>query len=411
VADIFLSYRRHDSQSATGRLADRLEAHFGPERVFRDQDSIALGDDFAAALHRAVQGAVVVLAIVGPDWLDTRGVDGARRLDDPTDFVRLEIEAAFAARIPVVPVLVEGARMPSADQLPESLAPFTRCQAADLSELRWHFDVDRLISMLQGRFALDSQRAVASSAGGPDSVGRIARFGLDLLELAAHPTRLIARRVTGHAGDYLRAFVFLVICLAMANAALFIGVGGPPVSGRDGAVWPVLKLLAVGVLVNLLVVMLLAIFLTFAWRLCAVRVELRRVGLILAYVCSGAWLGFCLGALVLATGVQLGDVRAFERIFSVLYAPDAAGVVAVTAPERWREGQAILSRALQGRGALPVALLGAAIWPATAIWVIVAWGSFRHAFRVGRLRVAFATSIWFGLLAGALWLLAGAGAA
>ena len=73
-----------------------------------------------------------------------------------------------------------------------------------------------------------------------------------------------SRSAKRHASDYQRALAFLVICLAMANVALFIGVGGPPISGRDGPVWPVLKLLAVGVLVNLLIVVLVAILLTVA---------------------------------------------------------------------------------------------------------------------------------------------------
>ena len=123
MAEIFLSYRRDDSASATGRLADALEAHFGDERVFRDHE-IAAGENFVEAIRRSVESATVVLVVVGRHWLDARDAAGRRRLDDPGDFVRLEIELALAARAAVVPVLVEGATMPSADDLPPSLAEF-----------------------------------------------------------------------------------------------------------------------------------------------------------------------------------------------------------------------------------------------------------------------------------------------
>ena len=121
MAEIFLSYRRDDSTSATGRLADALEAHFGDDRVFRDRE-IGAGDNFVEAIRRSVGSATVVLVVVGRHWLGARDASGQRRLDDPGDFVRLEIELALAARAAVVPVLVEGAAMPSAADLPPSLA-------------------------------------------------------------------------------------------------------------------------------------------------------------------------------------------------------------------------------------------------------------------------------------------------
>ncbi|HTJ04446.1 MAG TPA: toll/interleukin-1 receptor domain-containing protein, partial [Caldimonas sp.] len=147
MAEIFLSYRRRDSQSATGRLADDLEAHFGDERVFRDHE-IAAGDDFVEAIRRSVESSTVVLVVVGPRWLAATDSAGRRRLDDPGDFVRLEIELALAACVAVVPVLVEGATMPQASELPPTLAAFARCQAVELSDKRWRFDVDTLIESL-----------------------------------------------------------------------------------------------------------------------------------------------------------------------------------------------------------------------------------------------------------------------
>src|SRR6185369_16011961 len=116
------------------------------------------GEDFAEAIRRAINTSTVVLAIIGRDWVDVRNAAGARRLDDPADFVRLEIEASFEAGIAVIPVLVEGAAMPAQAQLPPSLAAFARCQAVELSETRWRYDSDRLIQTLQSRFAIESER-------------------------------------------------------------------------------------------------------------------------------------------------------------------------------------------------------------------------------------------------------------
>jgi hypothetical protein len=232
MAEIFLSYRRQDSQSATGRLADDLQAHFGDERVFRDHE-IAAGDDFVDAIRRSVESATVLLAVVGPRWLGATDAAGRRRLDDPEDFVRLEIELALGARVPIVPVLVEGATMPGATALPASIVEFARCQAVEVADKRWRYDVQTLIAMLQSRFAIDA--GIESPASSPTSPGGLTRLTSDVLDLALHPTRLIARRQTGRASDAARAFVFLAAAILVGNIVLLLGLDVPLGAERSGA--------------------------------------------------------------------------------------------------------------------------------------------------------------------------------
>ena len=119
---IFISYRREDTEGQAGRLFDDLVKLFGEESVFMDVAAIEPGRDFRKAIDEQVASCGVLLALMGRNWLDARDPGGRRRLDDPLDFVRLETAAALKRDIPVVPVLVQGASMPRADQLPEDLA-------------------------------------------------------------------------------------------------------------------------------------------------------------------------------------------------------------------------------------------------------------------------------------------------
>jgi hypothetical protein len=138
---IFISYRRSDSIAETGRIYDRLVTDFGRERVFKDVDSIPFGIDFADYLDQAVSQCQVLLVIIGKTWLNVTEPDGTRRIDDPNDFVRIEIESALRRGIPVIPVLLEGATMPRSDQLPEALAPLARRNAAQVGyDPRFHDD-------------------------------------------------------------------------------------------------------------------------------------------------------------------------------------------------------------------------------------------------------------------------------
>ncbi|MBX3606758.1 MAG: toll/interleukin-1 receptor domain-containing protein [Piscinibacter sp.] len=403
MPDIFLSYRRKDSASATGRLADRLEEHFGPARVFHDHESILAGDDFAEAIHRAINVSTVVLAIIGPDWLDARDAQGARRLDDRSDFVRLEIESALEAGVAVVPVLVEGAAMPTAAQLPRSLAAFARCQAVELSDTRWRYDADRLIAMLQSRYAIESVRPMLTeSTGQTAALGPAARLALDLLELATHPTRLIARRQTGHVVDHVRAFVFLLTCLLIGNTALLIGMNVHPTpSSIGGTVGGIVGWLASGELIGLILITLLAVPLTLAWRATGLRIEFRQITLILAHVYGGAWLGLTGGLLVLGFGVQMVDATLFDRVVALLggRTPDAAATLA----ERVGQAEQMLFGALHGPAGA-VATVTGLTWFITAVWAVVAWGSFRLAFGTTRLRAAAATLLWLAMLGALGWL-------
>lgn len=149
-AKIFVNYRHEDSSGYTGRLYEWLCGRFGRDRVFRDINAIGLGTDFVAAIEKEIASCHVVLAVIGRQWLDcTSG--GRRRLDDPNDYVRLELASALARNVHVIPVLVEGASMPRAQDLPDDLKPLARRHALELSETRWEFDVGRLIDTLEER--------------------------------------------------------------------------------------------------------------------------------------------------------------------------------------------------------------------------------------------------------------------
>jgi hypothetical protein len=141
---IFISYRRDDSRGYAGRLQGDLSRRYSDEHVFRDVE-IPPGADFGEYITGLVDKCNVVLAIIGPSWLDARDREGERRIDKPDDWVRLEIERALARDgVEVIPVLVDGARLPPREELPESLLALRRRNAFELSDRRWDYDVDQL---------------------------------------------------------------------------------------------------------------------------------------------------------------------------------------------------------------------------------------------------------------------------
>ena len=159
-AAIFLSYRREDSSGYTGRMFDHLARHFDPGQVFMDIDSIDPGVDFTEVVDRAVARSAVIVAVIGRSWLSATDERGGRRLDDPTDYVRRELSIALFRGARVIPVLVQGAQMPTVEQLPEPLQPLAHRNALELSDTRWTFDVevltralDRAVAEVHGRAA------------------------------------------------------------------------------------------------------------------------------------------------------------------------------------------------------------------------------------------------------------------
>lgn len=173
VSSIFISYRRSDSGDVTGRIRDRLCAHFGDAAVFVDVHNTPLGIDFRVHIDKTISQCGAFLAVIGASWL-AADAQGRRRLDDPGDVLRIEVESALKLDIPVIPLLVHGARMPSADELPDSLKALARRNGTLVRpDPDFRHDMDRLIASLEQRVGLRASApahpSVASRPPVPDS--------------------------------------------------------------------------------------------------------------------------------------------------------------------------------------------------------------------------------------------------
>jgi hypothetical protein len=150
-----------------GRIYDRLVPHFGRDAVFKDVDSIPYGANFARYIEDVIKQCSVVLAVIGPGWADARDAAAHPRLEDAGDFVRLEIEAALRQQIVVIPVLVQGATMPTPEQLPESLRELSLLNAIPVRRDP-DFDADtRRLSAALDRYVPPTRRPPAQPAYAP----------------------------------------------------------------------------------------------------------------------------------------------------------------------------------------------------------------------------------------------------
>jgi len=168
MGGIFISYRREGGSGYAISLYDRLVKQFGQEQVFKDIEAIQPGTDFEKEIEGAVSSCDVLIAMIGKTWLISKDDMGNRRLDNPEDFVRIEINTALERNIRVIPVLVGGATMPKAQELPDNLVNLTKRQAMEISDKRFHSDMDALIQSIKsvvpmtGDFWTDCRKSVKS---------------------------------------------------------------------------------------------------------------------------------------------------------------------------------------------------------------------------------------------------------
>ena len=221
MRSVFISYRRKDSEGEAGRLFDDLSSHFGSESVFMDVSAIEPGRDFRKAIDLSVTTCSVLLAIIGHEWTELRDPLGRRRLEDPDDFVRLELASALRRDIPVIPVLVRGARMPDIEQLPPDLKELAYRNAVELTHARWKSDVQLLIRALRpyldvpgpdaspkNKDAADSSKAT-HPAGDPARRAPLPHVHAPVPGSSIQPDTLerVCRELAGHIGPVAEVIV------------------------------------------------------------------------------------------------------------------------------------------------------------------------------------------------------------
>jgi hypothetical protein len=364
-----VSYRRQDTQSATGRLCDKLQLHFDAAQVFHDIESIEPGADFAATIAAKVSDSAVVLVMIGPRWLDAAGSDGRPRLEDPEDYVRLEVATALRRKIPVIPVLVEGAAMPSASALPDVMRALAQHQAHEISEQRWQYDSDQLVRELEKYVAREVEPAEAAASPGAALLRSLINYPVDFVQLLVRPrSQLLAQLKPPHV--VARAVVFFVISHLIA-AWLFVLedlVESVPVFVLNGVPIGALHLLA------------LVVPLHVAARIVRAPSHAPSTTAVLAYMQSVFLVLFAAGVALMWTGLTLGDPDFGRRLRDVVFEdlPLEARIAGMSAH---------VQTAVSGPF-LAAYLLANVIWLFAAGWLLVASDVFSQMWRISRLRAA-----------------------
>lgn len=147
---VFINYRRADSKLVAQLIFNQLLQRFSRDQVFKDFNTISPGDDYTISIDKALHGCDVLLVLIGQQWLNITDDSGRRRLDDPADYVRVEIAKALSRNIKVIPVMLDGVQMPQPEQLPEDIRSLTRRQLVEIdTNARLEQDVDRLADVIR----------------------------------------------------------------------------------------------------------------------------------------------------------------------------------------------------------------------------------------------------------------------
>lgn len=164
VKNIFISYRVQDTAGETGRLVDDLKQHFADDQLFMDIDNLEPGVEFPEVIEKYLLTCQVMLVIIGPNWIGNRN-NGTARINDPNDWIRMEVSSALQRKILIIPILVDGASFPKEEELPPEIRPLLNRQSYELSNKRWQYDTDRLIDFLINIVGIASKKTKDSVKG------------------------------------------------------------------------------------------------------------------------------------------------------------------------------------------------------------------------------------------------------
>jgi hypothetical protein len=370
VSLIFVSYRRQDTQSATGRLCDKLQTHFGAEQVFHDIESIEAGSDFEAIIESKIAASSVLLVMIGRHWAESATHDGKARLFDPGDYVRMEIATALHRRIPVIPVLVEGAAMPQASALPSAIAGLSTRQAHEITEQRWQYDTDVLVTQLE-RY-VPSERSSTNQA--TSTLGRtlfqsVVGWPVDFAQLLLHPRRQLLAHVK-RPDAVPRSIVFFAI--AHLGAAWFFVL-------KD-LVASVLEFVLTGVPIGGLILLLVMIPVHLSARLVRVPSHAPTTMTMLAYIQSVAMVLTASAFALMWTGMMLSNPKFGSSLGAVVNAP-------LPLEARVDQVTTIVQDSMAGPF-FAAFVVANAICLYTAGWLVVASLAFRDVWGISWLRAA-----------------------
>jgi len=369
VSLIFVSYRRQDTQSATGRLCDKLQTHFSVDQVFHDIESIAPGSSFPATIAAKIAASSIVLVMIGRHWLDPAGDSGQSRLFDPDDYVRLEIMTALQRDIPVIPVLVEGAAMPAASDLPEPLSALATRQAHEITEQRWQYDSDLLVKQIERFVAPEDVSTVETATPRQTLLQSVANWPFDFAQLLVHPRRRLTALVT-QPNLMTRSVVFFALSHIVA-AWLFV---------QQDLVASVPAFVLTGVPEGAFILLLVMVPLHLAARLVRAPSHAPTTMMMLGYVQSVAMVLVAGGCALTWAGLTLANPDIGPSIRSIVYTNLPIEV-------RMARFTEVLQPAVGGPFMAGFALANL-IWLYAAGWLVTAGGAFRMMWRISRLRFA-----------------------
>ena len=362
---VFISYRREGTAGEARALFTALVTRLGETSVFMDVDNIALGRDFRQVLQDQLASCDLVFALIGRDWVNAKNPSGPRRLDDPDDFVRLEIETALKRNIPVTPVLVQGAKMPSVQHLPESIRDFAYRNGFELSHNRWESDVQEMLR----RSGLGEHRGRRTKDLLENVLNELSSYLPDLVSLVTRPKTAILRWIEETKGDLTRPFIFVAISVAIGFLLQLPQLG----KGHDFttlaasmAMFKVLALVSVAGIIHLL------------FRAMGGRAAFAATFSAYLYIVSPLYL-----ALVILETATLGVLRAYDPVIGAAARLNPGHLFADA--ERMRAFAA---------GAPGLAFAYSLLNSATVIvifgWFTTCWGAIRHLHGVARWRSALA---------------------